>query len=375
MARLLFVIDNLEYGGGERVFLQLAAGLKDRFEVFAAGTAGGKFENKFRELSGNFYAVDMSSRFSLKPIRHLNRVIRKNKIDLVHSQGARADFFARMGGRMAGVSHIICTIAMPVEGFDVVLWRKRIYRLVDRLTERYVKKIVVVSDALKKTLIEKRAIPASKIVRIHNGIELGHYHPNADAGKIRDAWEIPRDVPLFGAIGRMVWQKGFEFLIKAMPEILSAIPAAKLLLVGEGPLKKGLENLAVSLKVKKSVIFAGYRSDITEILAAIDLLVVPSLLEGFPMITLEAMSAAKPVIATCIDGITEQIIDGKNGIMVPPEDHNALAKVILRLSQDRDLSKKLGMAARERVVREFTVDKMVAETEKVYSELLMGSHG
>jgi glycosyltransferase involved in cell wall biosynthesis len=173
----------------------------------------------------------------------------------------------------------------------------------------------------------------------------------------------------------MVWQKGFEFLIKAMPEILSAIPAAKLLLVGEGPLKKGLENLAVSLKVKKSVIFAGYRSDITEILAAIDLLVVPSLLEGFPMITLEAMSAAKPVIATCRDGITEQIIDGKNGIMVPPEDHNALAKVILRLSQDRDLSKKLGMAARERVVREFTVDKMVAETEKVYSELLMGSHG
>ena len=370
---ILFVIDGMEFGGGERVFLQLASGLKDRFKIIVAATPGGKFEDSIREFGAKFFPVDMSRQFSLRPIRKLNEIVRKDKIDLVHSQGARADFYARMAGRISRIQHNICTIAMPVEGFDVKPLRKMIYRALDSFAEQYVDKFIVVSDSLKKTLIEKRRIPGSKIVRIYNGIELNNYHPDVESVKIRKAWNIPQDAPLIGAIGRMVWQKGFEFLIRAIPEVVQDVTDAKFIFVGDGPLRGKLGALSEEFGVRDKTIFAGFRNDIKEVLSAIDLLVVPSLLEGFPMITLEAMAMAKPIVATNIDGITEQITDEENGILVPPKDHRALSEAILKLIQDKELSKKLGIAAREKVEREFSVEKMVAETEKVYLAILKGN--
>ena len=369
--KLLLVIDGLEFGGGERVFLQLAAGLRDRFEVSVASMPGGTFEQQVKELGISFYPVDMSRRFSLKPICRIKVIIRKNKIDLVHSQGARADFFARIAGRLAGLPRIFCTIAMPVEGFDLEPLQKKIYRFIDGLTERYVERFIVVSDSLKQILIKSRRISAHQIVRIYNGIELDQYHPDAGYVNLRKGWGIPQNVPLIGAIGRMVWQKGFKYLIEAIPEIVRVVPEAMFLFVGDGPLKKELEDLAESLKVK--VIFTGFRSDIKDMLSAVDLLVVPSLLEGFPMITLEAMAMAKPIVATNIDGITEQITDGANGILVPPKDPSALAKAVIRVLDDKELARSMGLAAREKVEQEFSVEKMIAETKKVYSSLLRAS--
>ena len=201
---ILFVIDGLEYGGGERVFVQLAAGLRDRYQVFMAGTPGGRFEQQVKEFGISFCPVSISRRLSLKPISQIKEIIRNNKIDLVHSQGARADFFSRLAGKLSGVSCILCTIAMPVEGFDVGCLQKRIYRFMDHLTERYVTRLIVVSDSLKQILIKRRRIPAHQIVRIYNGIELDQYHPDAGYVDLRKGWRIPQDVPLIGAIGRMV---------------------------------------------------------------------------------------------------------------------------------------------------------------------------
>jgi glycosyltransferase involved in cell wall biosynthesis len=129
------------------------------------------------------------------------------------------------------------------------------------------------------------------------------------------------------------------------------------------------EGLSEELRVRDNVIFAGFRSDIKEILSAVDLLVIPSLLEGFPMVTLEAMAMAKPIIATNIDGITEQITNGVNGILVPPKNPSALAKAALRVLNDKELAATIGLSARKKVEQEFSVEKMVAETEKVYQSL------
>lgn len=371
--RILFVIDGLEFGGGERVFLQLAAELRNHFEVFAAAMPGRNFEKKLREFGIRFYPVDMSRQLSLKPIRQLKNIVDNQKIDILHSQGARADFFARVAGGMHEDSHLLCTIATIVEGFDISPFRKKVYRLFDRFTERWVEKFIVVSDSLKSTLTEKRGIPASKVVRIHNGIELKEYRPGICEDTLRDKWRISKELPLIGAIGRMVWEKGFEYLIEAVPVIIKTFPEAKILLVGDGPLLDGLKALSGRLGVEKNIIFAGFQSDIKEILSAFDLLVVPSLLEGFPMVTLEAMAMAKPIIATNIDGITEQITNGENGILVPPKDPDALAKAIIKVLSDGKSSKAMGLAARKKVEQEFSVEKMVAETEKVYLSLLKAS--
>jgi len=331
---------------------------------------GGQFEDELKQLKIEFLPVDISRRASLKPIRQIKDIMRNKKIDLVHSQGARADFFTRVAARIVGVSHILCTVAMPVEGFDIGPLRKKIYRFMDRLTERYVQCFIVVSDSLKQFLIERRGIPANQIVRIYNGIEVDQYHPGAEYGNFRKELGMPQDAPLLGAVGRMVWQKGFKYLIQAVRHIAHDAPHARFLLIGEGPLRYHLEKLALNLNQSEKIIFTGFRSDIANLLYSLDLLVVPSLLEGFPMVTLEAMAMAKPIIATNIDGITEQITHGKDGILVPPKDASAISKAIVRVLSDKEASRKMGLAARKKVEQEFSVEKMVRETEQVYLSLL-----
>jgi glycosyltransferase involved in cell wall biosynthesis len=371
MTKLLFVIDNLEFGGGERGFLQLASGLRDRFEIYFVATPGGRLESELNRLGINFYPLDMRRRLSFRPIYHINKFIRSNKIDLVHSQGARADFYSRIAGRLAGASHILSTIQMPVEGFDVGRLRKIIYRLMDQFSGRFVDRFIVVSDSLKRILSEGRGLPAQRVARIYNGIEVDQYHPDLKETDLRNNLGISPTIPLVGAIGRMVWQKGFEFLIRAMPNIIAASSETRLLLVGDGPLRIELETLAKKLNVSDKIIFTGFRSDVSQILSTVDVLAIPSLLEGFPMITLEGMAMAKPIVATKIQGITEQLTEGKQAILVPPQNPNALSDALLKIIQDTELASMLAIAARRKVENDFSVEKMVSETEKVYRSLLL----
>jgi len=367
---ILFVIDGLEFGGGERVFLQLASGLKERYKIFVATNTDGTFAHELKKLAIEHFSLKMTRQLDFKPIRQIRDIIRRNKIDLVHSQGVRADFFTRVAARIADSPHILCTVAMPVEGFDIGPFRKSIYRFLDHLSERYVERFIVVSDSLKKILIEKRRIPTERVVRIYNGIEVNQYHPDLKETDVRNQLAIANSKPLIGAIGRMVWQKGFEFLIRAIPDIIEVAPETRFLLVGQGPLRPDLERLARQLNISDKVIFAGFRSDIQHILSAINILVVPSILEGFPMITLEAMAMAKPIVATQIQGIAEQISDLREGILVPPKNSSALAAAALRLINDKKLASSLGMAARRKIECCFSIERMINETEQVYLSLL-----
>jgi glycosyltransferase involved in cell wall biosynthesis len=367
---ILYVIDGLEFGGGERVFLQLASALRDRYQILVATNTDGRFGHELKILQIQTFSVEMSRQLSFKPIRQIRDIISQNGIDLVHSQGARADFFARLSGRVANSPHILCTLAMPVEGFNVNPLRKIAYRFLDRLSSRYVERFIVVSDSLKRILTEGRGIAPQRVVRIYNGIELNQYHPDLKKTSLRSNWGIGPTAPLIGAIGRMAWQKGFEFLIRAMPNVISASPETRLLLVGDGPLRMELETLAKQLNVYDKIIFTGFRADVNQILSTIDILAVPSVLEGFPMITLEGMAMAKPIVATQIDGITEQLVQDKQAILVPPKNPDALADVLLKLIQDTEFTSGLGMAARRKVEADFSVERMVRETEKVYLSLL-----
>jgi len=368
--RLLFVIDNLQFGGGERVFAQIINGLpQEQYKIFLASHPNEEFLQAIRSASVHFFSVDFSSRLNFSLIPRLTKIIKEHEIRIVHGQGARAEVYARLASRLAGNSRYVSTIAMPVEGFDVGPFRKRTYTFFDRFSERFVDRFLVVSNALREAMIRDHGIPAKKVIRIYNGIEIEHYSPQEKSGSrqgISQEFNVGQDTPLIGTIGRLVWQKGFEYLISAIPEILKTFSRTKMLIVGDGPLRDELVALAQKLNVEEHVIFTGFRDDIKDILSAIDVLVVPSLLEGFPMITLEGMAMAKPVIATKIAGIEEQITDGKSGILIPPRDADAIAAAIIRLVTDKKLAQNLGLEARRKVEKEFTVQKMVGETETVY---------
>lgn len=371
---ILYIIDNLEFGGGETVFSQLINRLrKDKYNITVACLPTGTFIEMIEGSGVQIKSVDMRNRFNIKVIMQLANLMKRGKISIVHSLGARADFFARMAAKLAGGPVVVSTVIMPVEGFDVSPLRKKVYSILSRFSERYVDLFIVDSEATKKILINRHRIPTDKVVRIYNGIELKAYQPDNRGefiNKIRKEYGIDEGVFLIGAVGRMVWQKGFEHLIEAIPEVSKEYPEARFLLVGEGSLKNELKVKSKRLKIEDKVVFTGFRKDLKEVLSTIDLLIIPSLRESFPIITLDAMAMAKPIIATRIDGIIEQITDGENGILIPPGDPSSLAKAIMIAINNKEHYRNLGLMARKRVGESFSLEKMVIETEKVYQSLL-----
>ncbi|MFA5179815.1 MAG: glycosyltransferase family 4 protein [Syntrophales bacterium] len=371
--RILFVIDGMEFGGGERVFTQIINGLPlDKYELFLASGPQESFYQAIAKTPIQCYPLDFSNRFNPAIIFRLVKIIKDNKIDIVHGQGGRAEFFARLASCLFRRSRYISTIAMPVEGYDVGPIKRLLYKGLDRFSEKFVDYFLVVSSALEQTMIHNHGIPREKVVRIYNGIETNHYKPDdQEAGRrrVRQEYAVNEREILIGSLGRLVWQKGFEFFLQSIPMLLQDIPGLRFMLVGEGPLRQELEGQARSLGIQDRILFTGHRNDIKDMMAAMDILVIPSLLEGFPMITLEAMAMEKPIVTTAIDGITEQIRDGKEGLLVAPKSPPALAQAVKRLVDDPGYASSLGINARVKAVQDFSVRKMISETIKVYEAL------
>jgi glycosyltransferase involved in cell wall biosynthesis len=312
----------------------------------------------------------MGSRTGACAIARLRRLVRSSGAGLVHSQGARADFFARLALLGRPNVRLVSTVQMPVEGFDVSGPRRALYRLADRLGRHRVDRFIVVSEALRRRLIEGWRLEPARVSLVYNGVETDVAAPPAGAGPaLRRQLGVPEAAPLIGAVGRLVEQKGFADLIAAMPEVMARIPDARLAIVGEGPLRPALAARARAAGMADRVVLAGFRSDVGGFLGALDVLAVPSLREGFPMVTLEAMALGVPIVATAVDGIVEQVTDGHEGLLVPPRDPAALARALITLLTDRALAARLGQAARRRGA-EFDVSRTLAATRRVYAELL-----
>ncbi|HAJ27819.1 MAG TPA: hypothetical protein DCG53_11360 [Syntrophus sp. (in: bacteria)] len=371
--KILYVIDGIEFGGGERVFAQIINGLpEDRYEAFLATAPNDAFQKAITVKNRTFFPVDFSNRYNVANLLKLTRIIKDHRIDIVHGQGARAEFFARLAAGLSGRKKCVSTVAMPVEGYDVGPWKRCLYAAFDRFSERFVDRFLVVSDVLLKSMIQVHGVAPGKVIKIYNGIETDLYRPENQLNnrrRIREEFHISDADLLIGAIGRLVWQKGFEYFIQAIPDLVQALPKSRFVLIGDGVLRRDLENLAINLNIRDSILFTGQRTDIRDILSALDVVVIPSVLEGFPIVTLEAMAMGKPIVATAIDGITEQIMDGREGILIPPRNTANLTQAIINIVSNPMLSDDLGKTARERVTAEFSVQQMIKATIHVYENL------
>jgi glycosyltransferase involved in cell wall biosynthesis len=373
--RILLVIDGHEFGGGERVFLQIARELKEKFCISVAGKGGSDFESEIRGLGLEFFEVEVKKRLGITPICKLKEIIESEHVDIIHSQGARVDFFSRAAGMLSKVGrrpYIISTIAMPVEGFNVGYTRKKLYRAFDFCGERCVDRFIVVSAQLKHMLISKRGLPPSKVALVYNGVEVEDYSRCEGGQEKRKRWGFEKETPVVGAIGRLVWQKGFKYFVRAAEMISKSVPAAKFVIVGDGPLRKQIEEEIRILSLEDKFILTGFAKDIRPALSIFDVLVIPSILEGFPMVTLEAMAMGKPIVASRIDGITEQIRNGDNGILVASKKEEDLAQAVISLLQDKTLQVRIGDAGKREVLEKFSVERMVSETEAIYRSLYEG---
>lgn len=372
--KIAYVIGTLDRGGTERQLVALAKGLdRSRFRpVIFCLTATGPLVADLEEAGVEARCFGLRG---LKVWRNPIRVARcllafvadlkEEKPEVVHGLLFHAYILAAFAARIAGVPIIITSR----RGLSYFKARKPHYLLAERLANRMTDLIVANSGAVREDVIRQEKVEPSKARVVYNGIDPSLYEVPADP-TLRASLGISEKVKIVGVVANLIHYKGHRFLLQACPEVKRKIPEARILLIGDGPLRGELEALAKELHVKEEVLFLGSRQEIPELLALMDLAVLPSLEEGFPNAVLEAMAAGKPVVATKVGGIPEAVVHGETGLLVPPKDPEALAQAITSLLSDPELARKMGHAGRERVNKAFGLDRMIREMEGLYEELI-----
>jgi glycosyltransferase involved in cell wall biosynthesis len=229
---------------------------------------------------------------------------------------------------------------------------------------------VAVSPAATDILNRRKSakLAGKSALYIPNTVDIEAVLARRTAKDVHAEFEIDPGAPLFGAVGRLTVQKGFIDLIRAMALVRAELPAARLLIVGAGEQQAELQALIHELNLNACVVLTGPRKDAIDIIAALDVFVLPSLWEGLPTVIMEAMALETPVVATNVAGSDDLVIDGKTGLLTPPRDPDALAAVIVRQYRDRDRAKSMTRAARQHV-EQFTVKRTVEQYSELYQRL------
>ncbi|HXR26146.1 MAG TPA: glycosyltransferase family 4 protein [Candidatus Binataceae bacterium] len=318
------------------------------------------------------FPVELRGPRDLAGARRFMRVLREQRVALVHSHMFQASRLASPLAWASGVRAIIETPHIREH------WRKGWLKgnfVLDRLVGRFVSKYIAVSSANAEYLLNEKRLPRDKVVVVRNGIAVEHFDPAHVAPPgMRDRIGLAHDAPVVLVLARLEPQKGHRVLLNAWPAVLEAFPRARLICIGEGALRDELEAQANSLGIAPAVTFAGYQANVADWLALADFTVLPSFFEGLPLAAIESLAAGRPVIASAVDGTSEVVIPEATGLLVPAGAAGPLTAAICRLLGSPELAQKLGHAGRKLVAREFSQSRQVAETEAVY-ETALGRRG
>ena len=298
----------------------------------------------------------------------LYRLFRDRKFDIVHTHSSKSGLLGRLAAHWAGIQHIVHTPHGHVfYGYFNPL-TNLIFIQIERWLGKITDRLIALTERGKEEHVAYRILPPEKIIPIYSGILIEKFQEN----DIRIAPEFKGLGlgPFVGMVARLVPIKGHRYLIGAIPKILQETPTARFLLIGDGPLRETLEGQCRSLDISHAVLFLGERQDVRPFLKGLTVVVLTSLNEGMGRVLLEAQAMGKPVIGTKVGGIPEVIKEGETGLIVPPEDSEALAEAITTLLKDYRRRQVMEETARKWVSERFGIDEMVSRITKVYEELL-----
>ena len=367
--RVMEMIDRPFLGGGQITVLTLARNLdKDKFEVLVASEGEGPLVDELKKAGIRHIPVKIRKRTGLLGIKGLAHALRGNAVDIVHTHGGVAGLYGRIAARKAGIPSIVHTI----HGIHYLYYRnplaKRASLILERRLSKFTDAVIFVSESdLGKGLQLHLALPESARL-IRNGVDIPGLPPFFDRAAKRTELGAGGG-PLIVVVSRLHRQKGLVFLLRALPAVIKARPDVKAVLVGGGPLENQLRDESRKLDLGDHASFLGERTDVAEILAAADLLVLPSLWEGLPYAVVEAAAAGRPIIASDIDGVREVIRNGETGVLVPPGDSAKLAEAIIGLLDNPARAKALAERAQREIPPLYSVQQMIRETEALYLEL------
>lgn len=299
-------------------------------------------------------------------LAQVNRRIRSGGYHLVHTH----EYKGNLAGGWPAWRLGLPTVA-SVRGYTDRTLPLRAYKWFDLLvTLRFFTRIVTVSEAVREQVL-RAGHPPEYVITLHDAVDTTIFSPDRARGTTRLRDELGCDTKqlLICAVGRLSPEKGHSILLTAFQQVVAVIPSARLILVGDGPLRASLRTQAASCGLGDHVIFVGYRDDVESFIAASDLVVMPSLREGFGDPVIEAMALCKPVIASRVGGMVEIVRDGDTGLLVPPEDSDSLAWAIITLLKNPQVRTRMGLQGRQVVLQEFTVEQLADSLATLYNEL------
>lgn len=378
-ARIVLLIDSLGMGGAERLLtIYLQHFDTTHFEPRVCALQTRQNNPLSAEIQRLGIPVDMVPVRHLRDplaVPHLVRYLRRQKVDLLHTQLEFSDTLGSIAAKIVGIPTV-----STLHTFDDPAKRSRTYwRLKLRwwILNRFSDRVIAVSEGTRQHHLRVGGLAPNKVVTMYNGIDLARFTnptPTDDVAG-RQALGIPPDVPLLTTVAVLRPAKGLQYMIEALPAILAAVPDTYYLVVGSGEHETTLKELARSTGVADRVIFAGTRHDIPNLLALSDIFVLPTLGEALPTVLAEAMAAQKPIVASNVGGVPEMVEPGRNGLLVPPADPASLAEVCLQLLQNKDQAQAMGRTGREIVERCFNVRQQGQHLAKLYQELLTNRNG
>ncbi|MFH1414091.1 MAG: glycosyltransferase family 4 protein [Candidatus Omnitrophota bacterium] len=361
---ILYLTNHLNVGGITSYLLTLSSGLMKRGHNLYVASSAGELLPKFTKAGVNFIHIPIRTKNEISPkilasAFKLKSVIRREKIDLVHSHSRTTQVLGVLLYKFYALAHI-----STCHGFFKARFSRRLFPC-------WGQKVIAISEPVRDHLIKDFKVNERDIIVIHNGIDLERFSWAGTQERAEKKREFGLgDGPVVGIVARLADIKGHLYLIRAMKQVLERVADARLLIIGEGRMYKKLVDLSKTLGIDNSVEFIPKLSDTRDAFLVIDIFAMPSLKEGLGLSIMEAMACGLAVVACGVGGITSLINDQVNGLLVEPANVDQLAKALLELLTDPSRAKSLGIAASDFVRKNFSQEKMVELTERVYSGCL-----
>jgi glycosyltransferase involved in cell wall biosynthesis len=359
---ILFINSLMIYGGGEVWMITAAKELIKRGNNLTIICKPDSQLKKYADMNNiNVIPLNIGGDINPNTIFKLARIISKNKIDIILTNMDKELRLCGIASKISGRGKIVSR-----RGIDLPLKNKFHYRITyNKLADI----IIANSEATKKTLLKNASwLTPDRIKVIYNGINVEDY-AETKTKDLHKELGIPENIPLIGFVGRLSVQKGIEYLLKAFLKVKSRLNA-HLLIAGTGELEEHIKKFISQNNLKDSVYLLGFRDDTNNIMRTIDLLILPSLWEGFGIVLIEAMAAGKPCLTTQISSMPEIVENNISGIVVSARDSNSLAEACLKIISDKELANKMGMEGKRIANERFEIVKMIDSYEKVFNELL-----
>jgi len=374
IGRPLVLVSSLAVGGAERVVVSFLSRLAERGVPVPVCTITSSPDSPLPAELDEVGVVrhELGARRLADPLSLLRylRLLRRERIRLVHAHGQDA-WILGLAGRF--LSRVPLVLTRHVLDEPAENWRQAIRRRCALIAARRADGIIAPSSAAAQRLAELAGLPADNIRLIPNGLDLERVEARTRAARredIRSALGFAPDQSLILFVSVLRPGKGHEVMLDALPQLRRDVPSARLVIVGSGERERELK--AQARQAGDAVVFLGTRDDVPELLAACDLVVLPSFAETHPVTLIEAAAAGKPVVATRVGGVAEIVDDGVTGILVPPGDPVALAMAAARILKDPTHARALGETARVLSRRRFSLDLHVDRTLSFWSQVMAG---